>query len=192
MPSPEQDDSFLLAQVEKRDPDALQALYRKYSNRVFSLIYRIVENRSAAEELLQDTFYRLWERPHFYSAEKGTLVSWLLTVGRNIALDHKRKESRRAAHHVITPGDGEGFDMENLPEIGALTDPDLSRSIRQAMESLPPAQKSTLEMAYFEGLTHQELAERTGESLGTVKTRIRLGISKLREALRSYGTALLL
>ncbi len=192
MPSPEQDDSFLLAQVEKRDPDALQALYRKYSNRVFSLIYRIVENRSAAEELLQDTFYRLWERPHFYSAEKGTLVSWLLTVGRNIALDHKRKESRRAAHHVITPADGEGFDMENLPEIGALTDPDLSRSIRQAMESLPPAQKSTLEMAYFEGLTHQELAERTGESLGTVKTRIRLGISKLREALRSYGTALLL
>jgi RNA polymerase sigma-70 factor (ECF subfamily) len=192
VPSPEQDDSFLLAQVEKRDPDALQALYRKYSNRVFSLIYRIVENRSAAEELLQDTFYRLWERPHFYSAEKGTLVSWLLTVGRNIALDHKRKESRRAAHHVITPGDGEGFDMENLPEIGALTDPDLSRSIRQAMESLPPAQKSTLEMAYFEGLTHQELAERTGESLGTVKTRIRLGISKLREALRSYGTALLL
>lgn len=192
MPSPEQDDSFLLAQVEKRDPDALQALYRKYSNRVFSLIYRIVENRSAAEELLQDTFYRLWERPHFYSAEKGTLVSWLLTVGRNIALDHKRKESRRAAHHVITPGDGEGFDIENLPEIGALTDPDLSRSIRQAMESLPPAQKSTLEMAYFEGLTHQELAERTGESLGTVKTRIRLGISKLREALRSYGTALLL
>jgi RNA polymerase sigma-70 factor (ECF subfamily) len=192
VPSPEQDDSFLLAQVEKRDPDALQALYRKYSNRVFSLIYRIVENRSAAEELLQDTFYRLWERPHFYSAEKGTLVSWLLTVGRNIALDHKRKESRRAAHHVITPGDGEGFDIENLPEIGALTDPDLSRSIRQAMESLPPAQKSTLEMAYFEGLTHQELAERTGESLGTVKTRIRLGISKLREALRSYGTALLL
>lgn len=192
MPSPEQDDSFLLAQVEKRDPDALQALYRKYSSRVFSLIYRIVENRSAAEELLQDTFYRLWERPHFYSAEKGTLVSWLLTVGRNIALDHKRKESRRAAHHVITPGDGEGFDIENLPEIGALTDPDLSRSIRQAMESLPPAQKSTLEMAYFEGLTHQELAERTGESLGTVKTRIRLGISKLREALRSYGTALLL
>jgi len=192
VPSPEQDDSFLLAQVEKRDPDALQALYRKYSNRVFSLIYRIVENRSAAEELLQDTFYRLWERPHFYSAEKGTLVSWLLTVGRNIALDHKRKESRRAAHHVITPGDGEGFDIEHLPEIGALTDPDLSRSIRQAMESLPPAQKSTLEMAYFEGLTHQELAERTGESLGTVKTRIRLGISKLREALRSYGTALLL
>lgn len=192
MPSPEQDDSFLLAQVEKRDPDALQALYRKYSARVFSLIYRIVDNRSAAEELLQDTFYRLWERPHFYSAEKGTLVSWLLTVGRNIALDHKRKESRRAAHHVITPRDGEGFDMENLPEIGVLTDPDLSRSIRQAMESLPPAQKTTLEMAYFEGLTHQELAERTGESLGTVKTRIRLGISKLREALRSYGTALLL
>jgi RNA polymerase sigma-70 factor (ECF subfamily) len=184
---PDQDDSVLLAQVQEREPDGLLALYRKYSTRVFSLIYRIVDDRSAAEELLQDTFQRLWERPQMYSAEKGPLLSWLLTVGRNIALDYKRKESRRAAHLVLDIGGEEGFNLENLPGLGPTTDPDLSRTIRQAMDNLPAAQKQVLELAYFEGLTHQELAERTGESLGTVKTRIRLGIGKLREALLNHG-----
>ncbi len=185
--SSDQDDASLLARVEQRDPDALLALYRKYSTRVFSLLYRIVENRPAAEELLQDTFQRLWERPQMYSAGKGPLISWLLAVARNLALDYKRKESRRAAHVVIHTGDEEGFNLDNLPEMRSAVDPDLSRTIRQAMESLPPTQRVALELAYFEGLTHQELAERTGESLGTVKTRIRLGISKLREALLNFG-----
>ncbi len=178
---------MLLAQVQEREPDALLALYRKYSTRVFSLLYRIVDDRSTAEELLQDTFQRLWERPQMYSAEKGPLLSWLLTVGRNIALDYKRKESRRAAHLVLDIGGEEGFNLENLPGLGPAADPDLSRTIRQALDNLPPAQKEVLELAYFEGLTHQELAERTGDSLGTVKTRIRLGIGKLREALLNHG-----
>ncbi len=185
--NPDQDDSLLLAQVREREPDALLALYRKYSTRVFSLLYRIVDDRSTAEELLQDTFQRLWERPQMYSAEKGPLLSWLLTVGRNIALDYKRKESRRAAHLVLDIGGEEGFNLENLPGLGPAADPDLSRTIRQALDNLPPAQKEVLELAYFEGLTHQELAERTGDSLGTVKTRIRLGIGKLREALLNHG-----
>jgi RNA polymerase sigma-70 factor (ECF subfamily) len=185
--NPDQDDALLLAQVQEREPDALLALYRKYSTRVFSLLYRIVDDRSTAEELLQDTFQRLWERPQMYSAEKGPLLSWLLTVGRNIALDYKRKESRRAAHLVLDIGGEEGFNLENLPGLGPAADPDLSRTIRQALDNLPPAQKEVLELAYFEGLTHQELAERTGDSLGTVKTRIRLGIGKLREALLNHG-----
>jgi RNA polymerase sigma-70 factor (ECF subfamily) len=108
-------------------------------------------------------------------------------VGRNIALDYKRKESRRAAHLVLDIGGEEGFNLENLPGLGPAADPDLSRTIRQALDNLPPAQKEVLELAYFEGLTHQELAERTGDSLGTVKTRIRLGIGKLREALLNHG-----
>jgi RNA polymerase sigma-70 factor (ECF subfamily) len=185
--NPDQDDALLLAQVQEREPDALLALYRKYSTRVFSLLYRIVDDRSTAEDLLQDTFQRLWERPQMYSAEKGPLLSWLLTVGRNIALDYKRKESRRAAHLVLDIGGEEGFNLENLPGLGPAADPDLSRTIRQALDNLPPAQKEVLELAYFEGLTHQELAERTGDSLGTVKTRIRLGIGKLREALLNHG-----
>ncbi len=192
MLSPGQDDSFLLARVQERDADALLMLYRKYSTRIFSLLYRIVENRSAAEELLQDTFQRLWDRPEMYCAGKGPLLSWLLTVARNLALDYKRKESRRASHIVIPTGDDEGLTLENLAGTGPAADPDLSRTIRQVMDSLPPAQKTALELAYFEGLTHQELAERTGESLGTVKTRIRLGINKLRDALLHYGKVFML
>ncbi len=188
--NPDQDDSLLLAQVEQRQPDALLALYRKYSVRIFSRLYRIVNDRPAAEELLQDTFQRLWQRPHMYSSDKGPLLSWLLTVARNIALDYKRKESRRAAHLVLPLGGDTGFDLDNLPALESTVDPEVSRAIRQAMESLPPAQKITLELAYFEGLTHPELAERTGETLGTVKTRIRLGIRKLREALLNQGKVL--
>jgi RNA polymerase sigma-70 factor (ECF subfamily) len=185
--SPDQDDRFLISQVEKRHPDALLALYHKYSTRVFSLLYRIVKDRSAAEELLQDTFQRLWDRPQMYCSDKGALLSWLLTVARNLALDYSRKESRRASHLVLFTGDGEDFDPDRFPATGVAPDADLSRTIRQAMDNLPPAQQKVLELAYFEGLTHQELAERTGESLGTVKTRIRLGIAKLREALLNQG-----
>jgi RNA polymerase sigma-70 factor (ECF subfamily) len=181
--NPDQDDSLLLAEVRQRNTEALRALYRRYGVRVFSLLYRIVEDRADAEELLQDTFQRLWERPQMYSAEKGPLLAWLLTVGRNLALDHKRKESRRPVHFVSLIGGQDGFGLDQMPGVGAMVDPDLSRMIRQAMDNLPAEQKNALELAYFDGLTHQELAQRTGTSLGTVKTRIRLGIGKLREAL---------
>jgi len=193
VPLREPDDTTLLERLEKRDADALMGLYRRYSTRVYSLILRIVEDRSAAEELLQDCFYKLWERPHLYDAAKGTLISWLLTVARNLALDYKRKESRRGVHHVVLDNEpGEGPGIEDFAKATAGVEPEVAHAIRQAMDALPPAQRGVLEMAYFEGLTHQELAERTGESLGTIKTRIRLGVSKLREALRGFGSALML
>jgi RNA polymerase sigma-70 factor (ECF subfamily) len=179
------EDSRLIAQLRQRDSEALLALYRKYRLRVFSLVYRILEDRGAAEEVLQDTFFRLWERPQFYDSEKGPLVAWLLTVARNLALDHKRKESRRVQSCVLT-NEGNAV-LDSIPDMIALQDPSLAPALRQAMELLPPNQKVAIEMAYFEGLTHSELAERLGESLGTVKTRIRLGLSKMRETMREFG-----
>lgn len=188
MSSWDQEDLELLAGIARRDSDALLRLYRKYNGRVFSLLYRILDDRSAAEEVLQDTFYRLWDRSHLYQAEKGQLISWLLTVARNLALDHKRKESRRIDANVFPSGEESGgIDPETLPELVSLEDPDLSRTIQSVMGQLPPDQKAVIELAYFEGLTHQELSERLGQSLGTVKTRIRLGLSKLRKAMRDYG-----
>jgi RNA polymerase sigma-70 factor (ECF subfamily) len=186
----DQSDAFLVTLVAEKNSDALMALYRRYSARVYSLIARIVNDVPAAEELLQDCFHRLWQKPQLYDSSKGSLLSWLFTVGRNLALDYKRKESRRAAYHVFhSSEDFAGVDVERLPQPVAL-EPELAQAVRQAMRSLPEAQRVTLEMAYFEGLTHLELAEKTGESLGTVKTRIRLGMSKLKEALWDYGKAL--
>jgi RNA polymerase sigma-70 factor (ECF subfamily) len=189
----EQDDAALLAGIARRDSDALLCLYRRYSSRVFSLVYRILEDRAAAEEVLQDTFFRLWERSHLYLPEKGQLISWLLTVARNLALDHKRKESRRAEASVFPTGEEyAGADMEGLPDVAAVEDRDLGRVVRQVMEQLPAEQRTAIELAYFEGLTQVELAEKLGQSLGTVKTRIRLGLSKLRRALRDYGKVMML
>lgn len=174
-------DSQLMARILQRDPEALMAAYKEFGKRVFSLIYRILQDRGAAEEILQDTFWRLWDRPQQYDLEKGPLISWLLAVSRNLALDFKRKEVRRSVYTGF-PGE-HGTTIERLPEINVLADPLLSHTVRAAIESLPENQRSAIELAYFEGYTHAELAERLGEPLGTVKSRIKMGLSKLRDAM---------
>ncbi len=189
----DQEDAELLAGIGRRDSDALLRLYRKYNSRVFSLVYRILGDRAAAEEVLQDTFYRLWDRAHLYQPEKGLLISWLMTVARNLALDQKRKESRRVDSTVFFSGEESTIvDPDTLPEMASLQDPDLSRTIQQFMGQLPSEQRTAIELAYFDGLTHEELAAKLGQSLGTIKTRIRLGLSKLRKAMRDYGKVMML
>lgn len=172
-------DQVLLERIARRDHDALMTLYRRYQSRVFSLILRILPDRAQAEEVLQDVFYRLWERPDAYSAGKGQLIAWLLTVARNLALDRRRSEMRRGAA-TLAPA-------EWADALGTSENPELQRAVQQALAALPANQREALELSYFEGLTNTELAQRTGESLGTVKTRIRLGISKIREALRPHS-----
>ena len=187
------EDVEMLAGIAQRDSDSLLRLYRKYNRRVFSLVYRILDDRVAAEEVLQDAFYRLWSRSQLYRPEKGQLISWLLTVARNLALDYKRKESRRVDLDVFLNGDElTRVDPDSLPAAASLEDPELGRTIRRVMEQLPVEQKKVIELVYFEGFTHQELSDKLGQSLGTVKTRIRLGLSKLREAMRDSGKVLTL
>lgn len=167
-------DEALLIRIRERDGDALLELYRRYRLRVFALILRILKDRALAEEVLQDVFQRLWDHPEKFDPSKGQLLGWLITVARNISLDHKRKESRRSIYHVYT---NEACSPD--PALSA----EVVQSVRQVLENLPPEQKQVLELSYFEGLTHLELSEQLGESLGTVKTRIRLGMQKLKQAL---------
>lgn len=174
-------DAFLLERVGVRDSEALLLLYGRYKLRVFSLILRILKDRQASEEVLQDVFQRLWDRPEMYQPGKGLLLSWLLTVARNISLDYKRKESRRARYYVISD---EEYELQAASSVSGL-DFESVQAMRTMLEELPAEQRKVLELAYFEGLTHPELAAETGESLGTVKTRIRLGLQKLRKALQA-------
>lgn len=173
--------------MRSRDPDALIVLYQKYSSRVFSLLCRILEDNSIAEEVLQDTFYRLWTRVELFDATKGSLLSWLFTIARNIALDFKRKESRRGNLYVSLEGEQSGSSQSALLHQMALAgnDDNNTEAVREAMKQLPDEQRKVIELAYWEGLTQEELAVRLGQPLGTVKTRTRLAFKKLREKLSS-------
>jgi len=173
------DEQELLHRVHHRDQDALLLLYRQHSGRVFALAYRILNNRHEAEEIVQEVFFRLWEKASQYDPEKGALLAWLLTVTRNLALDFKRREIRRSRFFVsFNVGDENGEGMAAIA-----FNPGDRELARQALLSLPPEQREILELSYFEGFTQTELAVKLGQPLGTVKTRVRLGLQKLRELL---------
>lgn len=173
------DDAALLERVTARDEDALVAIYHLYGSRVLSLAYRILHDRAAAEEVVQDTFWKLWQRPDLFEPARGVLLAWLYTVGRNLALDRKR---RRLIELIVENFDF-GISEAAVPEIAALADPMLARRMQAAMDALPADQREVIELAFFRGLSQSEISHELGTPLGTVKTRLRLGISKLREAL---------
>lgn len=176
----------LMAGLGAGDILALEALYDRYASLVFSVGLRVLGDRQLAEDVVQDVFLRLWRRPLSYDPARGRFVSWLLSVTRNRAIDERRRMARRMRQEQ--PGDGS---EPEVPGPARFHDPQLEavlaeerRAVREAMTRLPPAQREVIELAYFSGLTQVEIAARTGEPLGTVKTRTRLGMRKLRDSLR--------
>ena len=170
--------------------EALERLYDRYSSLVFSVGLRVLGDRQLAEDVTQDVFLRLWRRPWSYDPARGRFRSWLISVTRNRAIDERRRVVRRL--RLEERGDDPA---PELPAPGRFHDPQLEavlaeerRAVREAMTRLPPPQREVIELAYFGGLTQVEIAAQTGEPLGTVKTRIRLGIQKLRDALQDLRT----
>lgn len=178
-------DADLIGRAAAGEARALEVLYDRYSRVVFSFALRIVGNRELAEELLQEAFFRAWQQGAAFQSSRGSFVTWLLSITHNLAIDEVRKLRRRpqkadsedpAALLDSMPDNAE--DIEETVWLGALRE-----TIRRAMEQLPPPQRQAIEMAYFSGLTQREIADALGEPLGTIKTRMRLGFQKLREAL---------
>ena len=180
------EERVLMERVRNRDADALMALYRMHGPRVYSLSYRILRDSRTAEEVVQDTFWKLWHRPELFDPQRGVLIAWLYAVSRNLALDHKRRENRRPLESVVNTIDGQAGEAR-VPEMAAMSDPFVASAVREAMDSLPSEQRRVIELAYFDGLTQREISGRLGTALGTIKTRMRLGLSKLREAMRNHG-----
>jgi RNA polymerase sigma-70 factor (ECF subfamily) len=177
-----------MAGLAAGDLTALESLYDRYGALVFSVGLRVLLDRQLAEDVTQEVFLRLWRRPWAYNPERGRFVSWLMSVTRNRAIDERRRLSRRA---VVEEMHDEA--LPELPDVGRFLDPlseailaDQRREIRSALDQLPIAQREVLELAYFAGLTQTEIAARTGEALGTVKTRVRLGMQKLRSLLVNH------
>lgn len=179
------DDEELMQRLFLRDLAAFRTLYNRYGNLVYSTSLRVVKDVQIAEDMVQEVFLRLWRKPESYLPQKGRFVTWLTSVTRNRAVDEIRSRNRRYRHETASPEEQE----RDVPDLEA-EDPALSaeladqrRLVLAAMKDLPPEQRQAIELAYFGGLTQQEIAERTGQPLGTVKTRIRLGMQKLRAAL---------
>ncbi|HEY7909716.1 MAG TPA: sigma-70 family RNA polymerase sigma factor [Thermomicrobiales bacterium] len=186
LPVPEAaSDGALLARIGQRDERALALLYTRYADVVYGLAFRIVRQAEVAEEVTQETFLRVWRSVHTFQGEPSGFRSWLFRIARNLALDQLRRQAARPRTVTITPeptDDRAPLDTladETCDVAAQATARCLRDQMRRALLTLPPEQRHVLELAYFGGLTHREIAAQTGQPLGTIKTRLRLGLHKL-------------
>jgi RNA polymerase sigma-70 factor, ECF subfamily len=177
----------LLGEIARGDRDAFARFYDLHASLVHTFALRILRERSEAEEVVQDVFLQVWRQAGTYSTDRGTPEAWLITMTRSRGIDKLR--SRRRRDEMVRPAET----AERLPEPVALesaTGPAEARAtLGGVLADLPTAQRHVLELAYFDGLTQTEIAARLGEPLGTVKTRIRSGLERLRGALSARGRA---
>jgi len=176
-----EDAERLMARLRDRDVAAFDALYDMYHRLVYGIGLRMLGERGAAEDLTQSVFLKLWTAPDAFAA--GNFGGWLARVARNRALDVLRSKTSRAEQELAT----------DVASDAALDDLVIARveggRVRAALGELPPEQRSLIELGFFDGVTHEELARRTATPLGTVKTRIRTGLRRLRDLLGAEATA---
>ena len=177
-------DAALVRRLLQRDVSAFEELYDRHSRLVFALVQRILQHASTSEEVVQDVFLQLWRNAAQYDQARGPFVPWLLTLARNRALDQLRLKSERQRRR-------EDQTEELLPVVampdfeGSIDEQRRARRVRELMAALNPQQKRAIELAYFEGLSHSEIANALKEPLGTVKSWIRNGLLRLKEGLQA-------
>ncbi len=178
-------DATLVSQLLQKDVSAFEQLYDRHSRAVYSLVLRILQQAGTAEEVVQDVFLQLWRNAERYDASRGPFIPWLLTLARNRALDTLRLKSERQRRREDQ--------TEELPPV-ATASPEFEKQfdekrraekVRILMDLLNPQQRKAIELAYFEGLSHSEIAEALKEPLGTVKSWIRNGLLRLKEGLQA-------
>jgi len=176
MPQPSvEDDQSLLALVRKGDEQAMAALFDRYSKVVYSVALRVLRDPAAAEDVLQEIFMQVWRNPGSFTSTRGSLGGWLAVVARNRSIDtlRRRRPTDSVDDVVLASSSNIAVEAERNS---------LMERARSVIATLPGEQRKTLEMAFFDGLTHSEIAEMTGDPLGTVKTRIRSALLTLRKA----------
>ena len=170
-------DAALVHRLRASDENAIAQLYDRYSGMVYAVALRVLNDTSAAEDVLQEVFLQLWRNPDGFDSRRGSLGPWLAVISRNRAIDSLRKRKPQTeVENVVLSVD---CDLEN--ETGRKIAVEKARA---ALTKIPAEQRKALEMAFFQGLTHSEIASKTGEPLGTIKTRIRTALLALRKAMR--------
>ena len=170
-----QDDAELLALVQRGDEYAMASLFDRYSKVVYSVALRVLRDPASAEDILQEVFMQIWRNPDGFVAARGSLGGWLAVVSRNRSIDALRR--KRPTDNVDDMALASNYNLADEAERNNLIE-----KARLVIHRLPVEQRKTLEMAFFDGLTHSEIAEMTGDPLGTVKTRIRSALTSLRKA----------
>lgn len=172
------DETTMLTRIGQRDENAMEAVFRRYSGPVYSVALRVLRDSGQAEDILQEVFLQLWRKPAAFVQNRGSLGAWLVVIARNRAIDvlRRRKPSDSVDDVVLTSSINVADEAERNIAM---------QRVRGVIANLPEEQRRTLDMAYFEGLSHTEIASRTGDPLGTVKTRIRQALITLRKALEA-------
>ncbi len=168
----------MLLLVQKGDEYAMASLFDRYSKVVYSVALRVLRDPASAEDVLQEIFMQVWRNPDSFIATRGTLGGWLAVVARNRSIDALRR--KRPSEQVDDMALASPYNLANEAERNSLME-----KARTVIHLLPTEQRKTLEMAFFDGLTHSEIAEMTGDPLGTVKTRIRSALTSLRKAFKA-------
>ena len=178
-------DRELLARIRRGDSSALDVLHGRYASPVYSLVWKVLQNPEEAEDVTLEVFWQIWRQADRYDPSRGTPPAWIFTVARSRAIDRLRARHRREDRTISF--DDPGANLDPLDEEAS---PDQVASFRQtrdavreAMKALSAVQREAVELAFFKGLTHVEIAERLKQPLGTVKTRIRQGLIRLRKQL---------
>ncbi len=169
-------DQQLMQQIRQRKPEALSRIYDLYSTLVYSVAMRVLRDGAAAEDVMQEVFLKIWQKPDSFADQRGSLCAWLAVVTRNRAIDRIRA--------------GKQFDnvddlqLSNNVDLGAEAEREIMlQKVRAVLQTMPIDQRQAMEMAFFEGHTHTEIAQQTGQPLGTIKTRIRSALITIRKAL---------
>jgi RNA polymerase sigma-70 factor (ECF subfamily) len=179
-------DAALVVRLQRREPQALAELYDRYGRIAYSLILRVVRDTGIAEDLVQETFLRVWNRVQAFDAQKGAVGPWLLAVARNRAIDYLRSAGGRERTVEFEESDHPSLYTDMEPGILAS---DKARVVKAAIEKLSSHQRQVIELAYFEGLSQTEMAERMGQPLGTVKTWVRAALKTLRDELGAQAVS---
>lgn len=189
--SPVPDDTDLLARIVQSDAGALDLLYERYSRVVYSLALRMLRSAELAEDIVQETFWRIWRRSATFEGRRGSVASWILGIAHNLSVDELRRQRARPSLVRDTPGEpilsaivDASADVDDLALLN-----ERRRQILKALEQIPADQRLAIELAYFGGLSQSEIAERLQSPIGTIKTRIRNGLRRLREVLLSQHLA---
>jgi RNA polymerase sigma-70 factor (ECF subfamily) len=178
-------DGDLIEQVRRRGSEALAILYDRYSQIVYSLFLRTARDRATAEDLVQELFLRVWNRAHYFDAQKGSVGVWILSIARNMLIDQVRSAHGRFSAKLRPIEEAEYKPEAHSAGGERVSAIDDIRTVQAAFSCLNQRQKQVLELAYFEGLSQSEIAAQLGEPLGTVKSWMRTGLMRMRQAIQS-------